>query len=147
MQPSSARYSSEILPERRLRLIVVGSGLALSLLGAAVLAAMPLNLWLKLAGIAGWLAYSVWSGLKILGRYRSVVRYRIFADGTVELVRADGHIVSGRLGPGTVLLPRLAWLRVSLPAGGAMAELLAGDPRTSQQWRRFQVICRHVAAC
>ena len=147
MQTSSARYSSEILPERRHRRAVLASGVRLAALGAAVLVTMPIPIWIRSAAAALWLGYSGVSGLRLAKTYRSVAGYRIFADGSAEVVRTDGRRVVARLAAGTVLLPRFAWLRLSAPELGPLAELVAGDPRSSQQWRRFQVICRHVAAC
>ena len=148
MQPSSDRYSSEILPDRRLRRAVLGSGAAFALLGAGVLATLPLPIGMRLPAAALWLCVSVAGLARLRGEYRATAGYRFYADGSAEIVRVDGRRVAGRLEPGTFLLPRLAWLRVSAPGGsGAVGELVAGDPRTSQQWRRFQVICRHLAAC
>ena len=147
MQPSSVRYSSEILPERKLRRIVLGSGAVLALLGAGVLATLPLPIAVTIPAAALCLGVSAAHCLRLHLRYRRIAAYRLYADGSAEIVRTDGRRLIGRLAPGTFLLPKLAWLRIRAPGGGDVAELVAGDARRSQQWRRFQVICRHVAAC
>ena len=147
MQPSSDRYSSEILPDRGLRLVVLVSGLAFALLGAGVFVTLPLPIGVRVLAAAIWLCGSVASCARLGRRYRGIAGYRVYPDGSAEIVRADGRRVAGQLTPGTFLLPGLAWLRVTATGGEAVAELVAGNPRTSQHWRRFQVICRHLAAC
>ncbi len=126
---------------------MLGSGLAFALLGAGVLATLPLPIGVRLPFAAAWLLCSIASSARLMKRYRGISGYRIYADGSAEIVRADGRRAIGRLVPGTFLLPRLAWLRVRVAGDGAVGELIAGDSRTSQQWRRFQVICRHLSAC
>ena len=147
MQPSSDRYSSEILPEPGLRHVVLGSGLAFALLGAGVLATLPVPMAVRALAAVLWLCGSLANVWRILSTYRGIAGFRLYSDGSAELIRPDGRRVVGQLAPGTFVLRRLAWFRVSVPGRGTVAELVAGDPRSSQQWRRFQVICRHVAAC
>ncbi len=126
---------------------MLGSGLAFALAGTVILATLPLPIGASAAAAVLWLSGSLTNAERLRRRYRGIRGYRLYADGSVDIVRADGRRVVGRLAPGTFLLPRLAWLRVTPPEGGPVAELVAGDPRTSQHWRRFQVICRHVSAC
>ncbi len=126
---------------------MLGSGVAFALLGAGVFATLPLPIGLRLLAAAIWLIGSVASCVRLGRRYRGIAGYRVYQDGTAEIVRADGRRVAGRLIAGTFLLPGLAWLRVGVAGSGPVAELVAGNLRTSQQWRRFQVICRHLAAC
>lgn len=147
MQPSSDRYSSEITPEPGLRGVVLGSGLVFALLGAGVLATLPGPLAVRALAAVLWLCGSLASVRRLLLTYRGIAGFRLYSDGSAELIRPDGRRIIGQLAPGTFVLRRLAWLRVSVPGRGPVGELVAGDPRTSQQWRRFQVICRHVAAC
>ncbi len=125
----------------------MASGFSLSVLGVGVLATMPVPVWIKGITVALWIGYAAASSVTLARRYREVAGYRIFADGSAEIVRHDGRRVVAQLAAGTVILPRFAWLRLKGPAGGPLSELVAGDSRSSQQWRRFQVICRHVAAC
>ncbi len=126
---------------------MLGSGFVLTMLGAAVIAVMPVPIWLRTMILSLWLVWSAAAGARLVRRYREITGYRIYADGTAEIIHADGRRVVAQLAAGTVLLPRLAWLRLRGPGGGRLSELVSGDPRASQQWRRFQVICRHVAAC
>ena len=127
--------------------MVLVSGLTFALLGLAVILLAALPGWPGWLGAVIWLAFSVIGGLRLSRRYRRVVSYRLYADGSVEFSNRDGSRSVGRLAPGTVLLPRLAWLRLRGPNRAIWGELVAGDSRTDEQWRRFQVICRHVAAC
>lgn len=71
---------------------------------------------------------------------------RITADGSLRCLDARGRWQPARILPGSVVLARLAWLRFETGKGAQAAELLRGDPRKSQHWRRLQVIWRHIGA-
>ena len=126
---------------------MLGSGLLFALAGAGVFLTLPLPIVVTVPAAILWLCVSVASCIGLRRKYGRIAGYRLYADGSAEIVRADGRRIVGRIAPGTFLLPRLAWLRVSTPGSGRVAELISGDARAGQQWRRFQVICRHLAAC
>ncbi len=123
------------------------SGLLFTLLGLVVILTSPLPGWPKSLASLSWLGCLVFGIFGLLSRYRRIVGYRLYADGSVEFTYRDGSRGTGQLASGTVLLPGLAWLRVRASHAAAWGELVAGDSRTSKQWRRFQVICRHVGPC
>ena len=122
------------------------SGLALMLVGFALIAGLPLS--------GGWrgLAMLTWGGacwrdlLSLAGAYRQYRSVRIFSDGSTELRRAEATVASAQLLPGSVVLPRLAWLRLRLEDGSTSGELLRGNIREDEDWRRLQVIWRHLGA-
>lgn len=123
------------------------SALAFALLGLVIILTMPLPAWSRSVAVFIWLGYSTLGGLTLSRHYQRIVGYRLYADGSIDLTHRDGSHSTGRLAAGTVLLPRLGWLRVRGSGRSAWGELVVGDCRTSEQWRRFQVICRHVVAC
>ena len=47
---------------------------------------------------------------------------------------------------GSLVLPGVAWLRISVGTGPAYGELLTGNPRKNEDWRRLLVIWRHIGA-
>jgi hypothetical protein len=54
--------------------------------------------------------------------------------------------VSGELLSGSIVHRRFAWIRVRSNCGLLITEFLRGDARASPEWRRLQVIWRHIGA-
>lgn len=127
--------------------MVVLSGALFALLGTAILT------WLPLAGSWRILVAAVWLGsLAVDTRsyaraYRSPLRCRLYADGLVELVDPRGGRRRAELEAGSLVLARIAWLRLRTADGASWGELVAGNARKNKDWRRLQVICRLTAAC
>ncbi|MDX1506771.1 MAG: hypothetical protein R3358_00735 [Woeseiaceae bacterium] len=126
---------------------MLGSGAALLVAGVVVLTVLPLSRPLAVAGSVAWI-FRVSRELAALWRvYGRLVGYRLFAGGDITVYTDAGPGLDGRVAPGTLVTRRWAWLRVVTSDGRAWAELVAGDAAGSQQWRRFQVIFRHLPAC
>lgn len=129
-----------------LRRLVLYSGTAAALMGLIVIALMPLEPgWRVGAGLL-WLFFS----LRELHATRTAYRYfsslQLDQAGGVELIRFNGERHSAVLLSSSVVLPGLAWLRFRPPEGLCFGELLCGNCREDQQWRRLQVIWRHLGA-
>lgn len=146
MHAASTSYSAEIAPEPRLRRIVLLSGalmcsagllLLLLLAVAGVLKCMLAITWIGLCGHE-WLA--LWRG------YATGGRLRIAAGGHAERQRSDGTWEPVSLCAGSVVLPRIAWLRIAPRRGRPYAELVCAGNDGSEDWRRLQVIWRHIGA-
>lgn len=112
--------------------------------GIAVGSSLPLNAGLRWAAAAGWLAYSLLELWRLARAYRIVASLAVAADRSVELVLRDGERIAARLEPGSLILPQLAWLRLKTDCGLRYGELLRGNSRKNKDWRRLQVIRRHV---
>ncbi len=143
---SSNTYSAQIAVDERLRNVVLLVGLALALLGAFMIAWWPTSVAGRVLGLIGWL---FWSGRELLTYWRVYARWsglRVAADGTVE-VQGSGRHCAARVLPGSLVLAELAWLRIRADNGDQWGELIAGNHRESEEWRRFQVIFRHLNAC
>lgn len=93
--------------------------------------------WIGLCGYE-WLA--LWRG------YATGGKLRIAAGGRAERQRLDGTWEPANLCPGSVVLPRIAWLRIAPRGGRAYAELVCAGNHGSEDWRRLQVIWRHIGA-
>ena len=93
--------------------------------------------WIGLCGYE-WLA--LWRG------YATGGKLRIAAGGRVERQRGDGTWEPASLCAGSVVLPRIAWLRVVPQRGRPYAELVCSGNHGSEDWRRLQVIWRHIGA-
>ena len=112
--------------------------------GIAVGSSLPLNAGLRWAAAAGWLAYSLLELWRLARAYRIVASLAVAADRSVELVLRDGERIAACLAPGSLILPQLAWLRLKTDCGLRYGELLRGNSRKNKDWRRLQVIRRHV---
>lgn len=141
---SSNTYSACLHPEPLLRTAVLAAGMLAALAGIAVVSSLPLNAALRWAAAAGWLAYSLFELWRLARAYRIVVSLAVAADRSVELIFRDGKRIAARLEPGSLILPRFAWLRLETDCGLKYGELLRGNSRKNKDWRRLQVIRRHV---
>ncbi len=144
---SSAIFSSRIRPEAGLRAVVLGSGLAFALVGVAIIAYLPLALQWRAAGAAAWLSASAFEWILVARAYRDSRSYTVFADGSIDIESAGGARMAAVFAAGSVVLPGIAWLRLRAADGRQWGELIRGNSGEDEDWRRFQVICRHVAAC
>ena len=143
---SSSTYSAEIAADEQLRRVVLSVGLALALLGALIIIWLPTSLTARVPGLIGWF---YWSGRELLTYWKVYARWSVFkvaADGTID-VQGEGRHATARVLPGSLVLAELAWLRMRADNGDQWGELIAGNHRESEEWRRFQVIFRHLNAC
>jgi hypothetical protein len=115
-------------------------------------AGIPLLIMLPLARaetLLGCLAWCAWSASELVALRRSQRSYqaiRIATDGTVSVQGPDGQWAGGRLLPGSILLRHIGWLRIGPGGGPVSGELVRGDCREGQDWRRLQVIWQHIGA-
>jgi len=114
------------------------------LLGATIILSLPVNAPLRTVGVFCWCLTAGVEMLQISILHKRYSRVRVFADGRVELRDSDGCWKPGSIGRGSVVLPKVAWLDLRLVGGGRYRALLRGDASESEQWRRLQVIGRHL---
>lgn len=141
---SSKSYATELTPDPRLRRLVIGSGVAAAAAGAGLTWTWHLPVWWRLLAAACWLLSCGVELQRIARGYRRYRRIRVVSDGSVELLIAGGPWVAASVRPGTVVLQRIAWLRLAVRGGPGLAELVRGEPGENEAWRRFQVAWRHL---
>ena len=146
MHAASTSYSAEIRPDRGLRRAVLATGALLFLAGLALLPFVAVVPALKAALALGWagLCGREWWALR--RAYASGGLLRVAPGGQIERQRHDGTWETARLCAGSVVLPRVAWLRIAPGAGPRYAELVRPETDRSENWRRLQVIWRHIGA-
>jgi hypothetical protein len=118
----------------------------MSLVGGVVILALPISEAGRVLALAGWL---FWTGRELLIYRRIYARwfaYNLSADGDMQ-VFGPGEHCTAKLLPGSIVLAEVAWLRLQSENGEKWGELLAGNHRKSEEWRRFQVIFRHLNGC
>lgn len=143
---SSILFSSELQPEPVLRLAVQITALVTAALGLAVIISVPVGVGWRGAACVLWLLFCRHELTIIRRAYARFERIRVDCSGAVELFTFGGQRHTAVLLPGSVLLPRCGWLRFELENGCKFGELVRGDSSNNKQWRRLQVIWRHLGA-
>jgi hypothetical protein len=122
------------------------SGLGLALTGGGLVLLLPLDLPARLLALLGWFW---WSSRELLTYCRVYARWsacKLSADGEIRLI-GDDECCAATLLPGSIVLSEVAWLRLRAENGDVWGELVAGKHRESKDWRRLQVIFRHLNTC
>lgn len=149
---SSSTYSSRISPDDGARRIVLAVAAGLSAAGLVSIALLPFA-WPARAGLAAvWLLASALRSYYYRQSLSKASGYEILADGSVRVLGGAGRSYAARIAPGTTIAGRFAWLRFRSAGAGTWGELVIGPRGVDKQlknkdWRRLQVICRHLSAC
>jgi len=143
---SSSTYSAELEPDTVLRAFVVLSGIGLSVIGVLLILLLPLHPVARVVGSGAWLYASWWEIATLVRGFTCCGRLQMAVGGLLTYLDRNGHWCGARLLPGSAVLPRLAWIRYETEGGHRSAELLRGNCRESGDWRRLQVIWRHIGA-
>ncbi len=140
---SSREFSADLVPEPRLRNLVMLSGAIAALAGFALIIHMPLNAVMRMVLAVSWIMYC---GLELHTRSNAasrVARIGINTRGEIWITGRAGQAVPVELLAGTVVIERLAWLRIRFEDGRKYGELLSGNNLRDIQWHRFQLIWQH----
>ena len=140
---SSAKYVAELQPDPLMRRVVLLTTLLASVAGVTVLGTLPIDPFLRSCSIVAWSAWLAWNLSRRRMAERQLLRIRLFADGTAALLRPDGSWTLVKVAADSTVLAGLAWLSFSPGAGRSHTELLRGNSRECEDWRRLQVIWRH----
>jgi hypothetical protein len=125
---------------------VLASGLVLAALGLLLLLTMNLPAWLRVAASVSWALIFLRESLHLGHNYSRFDRVRFDASGRWQVRDASGDWHLAELRTGSLLLQRFGWLRLRIAGAGTLVELCRGDARTNRDWRRLQVLWRHVGA-
>ena len=137
---SSHEFAAVLVPERTLRNVVTLSAAAAAIVGFILIVHMSLGIVPRAILIALWL-FVCWRELCAMADgSRRVARIRLNNLGEIWVADGINDYERVRLLPGSMVLERLAWLRIEFADGHKYAELLAGNAVENRQWHRFQVI-------
>jgi len=107
---------------------------------------LPIALLWRVVAAGAWALVNVRQLLVIAKGYKCCQRIRIEHDGAVTLQAADGCWIPATFIRGSIVLPKIAWLRFRAEDGQQFAELICERSARNKGWRRLQVIWRHVGA-
>ena len=143
---SSTVFSIELIPDPRLRRVVIGCALLAFAAGLVMMLMMPFHNEWKAAAAVLWSVNAAIEFRRLTGGYRDCRRIRFEPDGEMHIVGEDGCCTAATTVSGSVVFQRLAWLRIVTVDGRRIVELIR--PRSAQDkvWRRFQVVWRHLGA-
>ena len=134
------------MPDPKLRRLVLGIGALLSLGGIVAIWATEIPWSARTALAVSWGLVSGRNLVLIAQRYKACCRIQLDASGELQVYGADGRCTTATLEPGSVVLQWAAWLRYRTGEGMRHAELLGGKTAGPHDWRRLQVIWRHLGA-
>ena len=143
---SSNEYSAELRPDPILRFLVLLSGILLCVVGLVLIPGLALPAPAIGLGVALWFYYMLLAITVLAREFRNCRGLKVYPDCSLLRLDRESRWRPVRLLPGSVVLPRLAWIRFETECGVRAAELLRGDCRKGDDWRRLQVIWRHVGA-
>jgi len=143
---SSNSYSASLTPDPWLRIVVLTSGRLLIAAGLALLLILAIDVVLRAAGCLVWVAIGRFELRRLTQGFEACRVIRIDSSGEITILDNDDKWVPATLLTGSVLLRKLGWMRLQDQSGQIFLELIRGDARQSQDWRRLQVIWRHIGA-
>ena len=143
---SSNAYSSCLTPDPWLRIVVLTSGRLLVAAGLVPILTFDLAAAIRAAACLVWVVAGRHELMGIERGFESLNAVRLSSGGEIAVLNNDQQWLPVTLQTGSVVLRNLAWLRLQAANGDTFVELLRGNARQSHQWRRFQVIWRHIGA-
>ncbi len=143
---SSSTYSSCLRPDPWLRLLVDVSAQLLIIAGIAVSLTMSLDALLRLLLTLACIVLGRFELRRLRRGQQACTAIRIMHDGSVRIRDGNETWLAAALESGSIVTNSLAWLRFQRADGVMIMELLRGDARYCRDWRRLQVIWRHIGA-
>jgi hypothetical protein len=129
-----------------LRIGVLTSGRLLVAVGLVLVLTFELNVAMRAVICLVWIAGGRHELVQIERGFESLTAIRLSSVGEIAVLSKDQEWLPVTLQTGSVVLRNIAWLRLRAANGDNFVELLRGDARQSQDWRRLQVIWRHIGA-
>ncbi len=83
---------------------------------------------------------------RLCAGHDNCLEIRLTAGGDALILDPEQRWHPATLQTGSVLLRNYVWLRLRGANGRLYSELIRGDARKSQDWRRLQLIWRHIGA-
>ena len=143
---SSNAYSASLTPDPWLRIVVLTSGRLLIAAGLVLILTFDLDAAIRAVGCLVWVAAGRFELANLQRGYGHCHLIRFDSGGAVTVLNSEQEWIPATLQTGSVLLRNLGWLRLQSASGQYFLELVRGNARQSPDWRRLQVIWRHIGA-
>jgi len=115
-------------------------------LGLGMILTLSVPLCWRVAAALVWAVINTRQLQLITRGHKRCRRIRIASGGTATMQAPDGRWFSATILHGSVVLRRIAWLRFAAEDGQHFAELMRRKYAGNEEWRRLQVIWRHLGA-
>lgn len=143
---SSNAFSADIKPTPALQRLVLFGGALTGLAGMVLVLGLPVAFVWRAAGCCACLIACAAELRRLHLDWRFFVAARVAHDGSAALFDRNGGRHAATLQAGSVLLRRHGWLIFACDGGRSFVAPLRGDGREDADWRRLQVIWRHIGA-
>jgi len=143
---SSRGFEAVLVLSSQLRKVLLAISGTACFLGALLVLGLPVRPELKVVVVCLWLARCLFEFRSQLRGGSRIDRIRICATGALEGLADDGAVESLTLLSGSMVLSRVAWFRLEFEDGLRYGELLVGNPRRDEHWRRLQLVWRQRVA-
>ena len=143
---SSTKYSAEISPDALLRKIVLAAGALLGVAGSLLIVSLPLSTVLRVLGVILWSFMTLRELSELRRAWARCIGLRFVSNGEVAILGSDYEWHPAQLVTGSILLRPMGWLRLKTAGGHVFAEPVRAERQQIRDWRRLQVIWRHVGA-
>ena len=141
---SSVRYAARLPVSQALRKIVLASGGLLTASGIPIIFSWPIDAGWRITLAIAWGAFGCWELVALRRAYMTYGYIEVGIGCTITLSGESHATVTAELLPGSVLLEHVGWLVLKTSDGAKVAELMYGNPRKNKDWRRLQVLWRHL---
>jgi len=124
----------------------MATGIAAAIGGIIAVVSLPFALGWRALGAGLWALACCYELRAITCAHRNCHLVRIEQDGNILVTMTDGSCMPATLSAGSVVLASFAWLRFTAENGRRHVELFRRESPGSKDWRRLQVIWRHLGA-
>ncbi len=122
------------------------SGCIAVLGGVAAIAGLPVGAGWRAVLALAWVAVGLRDLWVVVQGFRHCSRIRLEHTGQLLVFDPGFCCSAATLGAGSIVLRNMAWLRFRTENGRMHAELVRRKTAQSEDWRRLQVIWRHLGA-
>ena len=143
---SSTPYFTDLELDALSRRIVVATGVGALLCGVLAIFNLPVAVSWKLCGTVAWGITGGRDLWLIASGYKRCTRIRLCHEGSVQTWSPAGRCAAAVLCAGSVVTDGFAWLRIEFRDGRRLGLLLRREASENKDWRRLQVIWRHLGA-
>jgi len=143
---SSRGFEAVLLLPSHLRKVLLAISGTACVLGTLLALGLPLRPELKFAVVGLWLGRCLFELRSQLRGASRIDRIRICSTGALEGLTRHGAVESLTLLSGSMVLSRVAWFRLEFDDGLRYGEVVTGNARRDEHWRRLQLIWRQRGA-